>query len=160
MNITLVVMLVAVGIAGAVGGVINALMSDNGFLLPRKEQTSNGNVILRPGCAGNAVIGAIAAIISWGLYGPLATQILVGTEEALKGNAGIDKIGLSLASFVGAVLVGIGGARWLSNEVDKTLLRATAAEAAAKQPSPALAQRILIATPKQALDAAKQEGST
>jgi hypothetical protein len=43
--------------------------------------------------------------------------------------------------------------------VDKTLLRATAVEAATKQASPTLAQRILSATPKEALDAAKKEGS-
>jgi hypothetical protein len=46
-------------VAGAVGGVVNALMSDNGFVLPK---TAHG--IIRPGYLGNVLIGAVAAGIS------------------------------------------------------------------------------------------------
>jgi hypothetical protein len=34
--------------------------------------------------------------------------------------------GITLAGLVGAVLVGIAGARWLTNEVEKKMLRALA----------------------------------
>ena len=55
--------------AGAVGGIVNALMTDNGFVMPLRE-TTDGATIIRPGFFGNVVIGAVAAGISWGLYGP------------------------------------------------------------------------------------------
>ena len=55
-------------LGGAVGGVINALISDNGFVVPREETVDNV-CIVRPGIAGNVLIGAVAAFISWGLYG-------------------------------------------------------------------------------------------
>ncbi|MCX6669756.1 MAG: hypothetical protein NTV25_08150 [Methanothrix sp.] len=52
-------------LSGAVGGIINALVSDNGFIKPREE--SAGDVtIIRPGFAGNVLLGGAAAFISWG----------------------------------------------------------------------------------------------
>ena len=47
------------------------------------------------------------------------------------------------------------GARWLTSEVDKNLLRAAAAEAAGAQPSAAASQQIALAAPAQALNVAK-----
>ena len=44
-------------LCGAVGGIINAIISDNGFVKPR-EETIDNVCILRPGIAGN---------ICWGL---------------------------------------------------------------------------------------------
>jgi hypothetical protein len=138
--------------AGALGGVVNAFMTDNGFALPRHETTPDKSVtILRPGYFGNVMIGAVAALISWGLYGPLSSMIIVSTGKATEANTTPAPVGLTLASFVGAILVGIGGAKWLTNEVDKKLLRATAAEAASKQPSPDASQQIAQANPAQAL---------
>ena len=58
-------MLLAVFAAGGLGGVVNALMTDNGFALPRFEQATTGVNILRPGFVGNVVIGAVAALVSW-----------------------------------------------------------------------------------------------
>src|SRR5262245_59225281 len=83
--------------AGAVGGVVNALMSDNGFIMPRKEPTEGGYIV-RPGFLSNLVIGAVAAGVSWGLYGPVSAGKLS------------DLISLTLSALVGAVLVGVGGA--------------------------------------------------
>ena len=148
-------MLVLVFAAGAVGGVINALISDNGFIFPKSESAGDGATVLRPGYLGNVLIGAVAAVISWGLYGPLSAFFIAGTPQALATNATPEKVGLSLAALVGAILVGVGGARWLSNEVDKRLLRAAAAEAANKPSDPPKAQRIMGATPAQALKIAR-----
>jgi hypothetical protein len=50
--------------SGAIGGVLNALLTDNGFLLP---QTKRG--IWCPGFISNVLIGAFAAFGSWPLYG-------------------------------------------------------------------------------------------
>ena len=148
-------MLVLIILAGALGGVVNAFLSDNGFLMPKSEQTTSGATVLRPGYFGNVLVGAVAALVSWGLYGPLGSLLVAGTPEALKANVSPDKVGLTLASLVGAVLVGIGGARWLSSEVDKNLLRATAAEAANKGSSNDASKQISMATPAQALSVAK-----
>jgi len=53
---------------------------------------------------------------------------------------------------VGAILIGVGGALWLTSEADKNLLRAAAAGA---QPSAAASQQIALAAPAKALNVAK-----
>ena len=105
---------------GAIGGAINALISDNGFVLPKSTAG-----ILRPGFFGNMLIGGVAAAISWSLYGPLASLpiVSVGTRETAPAQGD-----LTLAAIGGAILVGVAGARWLSNEVDKALLRTAGAK--------------------------------
>jgi len=148
-------MLLYVFLAGAVGGVVNALVTDNGFPLPRREPVDGDTAIVRPGWLGNVLVGAVAAVVSWGLYGPLSGYLVAGTPEALAANPAPGRVGLSLASLVGAVLVGVGGARWLSGEVDKSLLRAAAIRAAGAQPSAAAAQQIAVAHPAQALQVAR-----
>jgi hypothetical protein len=109
---------------GAIGGAINALISDNGFVLPKSTAG-----ILRPGFFGNMLIGGVAAAISWSLYGPLASLpiVSVGTRETPPAQGD-----LTLAAIGGAILVGVAGARWLSNEVDKALLRTAGAEASTR----------------------------
>ncbi len=148
-------MMFLVAFAGAIGGVVNALMTENGFLLPRSEEATQSTTILRPGYLGNVLIGSVAAVISWGLYGPVSAYFIAGTAEALKGNSSPEKVGLSLASLVGAALIGVGGARWLSGEVDKNLLRAAAAQAASKKASSEASQQIALAPPAQALKLAR-----
>ncbi len=59
-------------LAGLVGGTINALLSDNGFVLPKQTEG-----IFHPGWLGNALIGGVAAAVSWSLYGPLAGAAVV-----------------------------------------------------------------------------------
>lgn len=134
-------------LAGGIGGIVNALLTDNGFMLPKKA-SADGNYIWRPGIIGNVLIGAVAAIISWGLYGPFANF------DILKKPVAGDPT-LSVAAFVGAILVGVGGAKWLSNEVDKKLLKATAAAAAGSQPSSDGAANIMTASPARALEIAQ-----
>jgi hypothetical protein len=148
-------MLAFIALAGAVGGIANALMTENGFLMPRSEQTSGGSTIVRPGYLGNIFVGSVASIISWGLYGPLSSYFVAGTPEALNANSSPENVGLTLASLVGGLLVGVGGARWLSNEVDKNLLRAAAAQAAGKGASLSASQQISLASPAKALEIAR-----
>lgn len=142
----------AVFLAGAVGGVVNALISDNGFVAPRYVESDESR-ILRPGFLGNVLIGGVSACVSWGLYGPLgAVSIIGGPADAGAGTA----VGVTLAALVGAVLVGVGGARWLTNEVDKRLLKAAAAEAASRPASAETATRILASSPAHALKVASE----
>jgi hypothetical protein len=147
-------LLLAVCIAGGVGGIVNAIITDNGFVLPQAKKVEDGISIIRPGFLGNILIGAVAAGVSWGLYGPLSTYIILGSEKALALNPP-EGVWLSLSSLVGAALIGISGARWLTSEVDKSLLKAAVTKAASAQPAaPAVAQQIALATPAQALDIA------
>ena len=148
-------MIVVVLLAGGVGGSANAMMTENGFLFPRWEPTANGGKIYRPGFIGNVFMGAIAALVSWGLYGPLSAFVVAGTQAAVQVNPDADRVGLTLAGLVGAVLVGVGGARWLSNEVDKNLLKAAAVAAADKSPSAEASKRIAQSSPAQALEIAR-----
>jgi|RhiMetdeSRZDD1v2_1073273.scaffolds.fasta_scaffold22799_4 hypothetical protein len=104
--------------AGAVGGVVNALISDNGFVLPRREMV-NGVLVIRPGFLLNVFVGGIAGAVSWGLYGPFGAWYMLGGTQEGRG-------GLTLAALVGAVLVGVAGARWLTSEAEKKVLRALA----------------------------------
>lgn len=129
--------------AGAMGGVLNAVTSDNGFIVPRFAPVDGGGKIWRPGVIGNVVVGAIAAVVSWALYGPSA-GLPVGDFKAE----------LSWAGFASAVLIGVGGARWLSAEVDKSLLKGAASVAAGKAANPNLQAQMGTLTPAAALEAA------
>ena len=141
------IFLVIIFFAGAVGGIVNALLTDNGFIMPKPE-VNGATQIIRPGFLGNALISGIAACVSWGLYGPFAAfYIAGGTPQP----ADTPQFGLTLSALVGAVLVGIAGAKWLTNEVDKSLLKAAASSAAAGQANPDKAQAIAMASPAEAL---------
>ena len=101
---------------------INGLLSDNGFILPRTEQLDQLRIV-HPGFLGNILIGIVAAGLSWGLYGPLSMTPIFSPLPVTES--------LTLSALVGAVVVGIGGARWITNEIDKKVLRVAASKAAA-----------------------------
>ncbi|MDQ3246218.1 MAG: hypothetical protein M3Q52_04875 [Pseudomonadota bacterium] len=65
---------------GAMGGVLNALVTDNGFFLPAKQDVE-GRHLWRPGFVGNIIAGAGAALVSWGMYGPLIAEVIVPLYE-------------------------------------------------------------------------------
>jgi membrane associated rhomboid family serine protease len=134
-------------LAGAIGGVINALMTDNGFIVPKNEEAS-GIKIWRPGVIGNVLIGAVAAVISWGLYGPFTDFVIMGKQDT-------EDPSLKVAAFVGAILVGVAGAKWLSNEVDKKLLKAAAAAAVTGQPAADAPAKMMAGSPANALKIAQ-----
>jgi hypothetical protein len=115
--------------AGAVGGVVNALLSGNGFALPRREGS-----VWCPGILSNILVGASASFVSWALYGSgAAIDLAMRADPTARG-----VISLRASAIAGAFLVGIGGAKWLTNEVDKRLLRETVHVAAT---SPAISGR-------------------
>jgi hypothetical protein len=113
-----------ISIAGAFGGVVNALLSDNGFALPRRVSG-----VWCPGAVSNILIGAFAAFSSWAFYGS-------GASIELAENSARTVISLRFSALAGAFLVGVAGAKWITNEVDKRLLRESI-KVAAKQTLPA-----------------------
>ncbi|MFL5657496.1 MAG: hypothetical protein ACJ8CB_25355 [Ktedonobacteraceae bacterium] len=131
-------------VAGAVGGIINSLINDKGFQLPQVVAL-NGSSILVPGFIGNIITGAVAAGVSWTLYGPLSQMTL----ETSTGT-------VVLATLGGAVLTGAAGSGWLTNAVSKRVLQAAAVNAAQAPSSPESAQRIATASPLKALEVAKE----
>lgn len=143
-----ILVLIVVFVAGGIGGLVNALLSDNRFWWPKTVSSKGRKIVSRPGFIGNILISGVAACISWGLYGPFAASYIIGGPVATA-----PEFGLTLSAAAGALLVGVSGARWLTNEVDKTLLRTAAT---ASQQDKQKAAQIALATPTEALHLAQE----
>jgi len=102
---------------GMVGGFINAFLTDQGLALPSLDQLPNVQKLLRPGFAGNVIVGGVTAIILAGLYSPLGA-VEIGTRTA-------PNLHLTIGSLSAALLSGIGGARLLTEEVQKRYIDLT-----------------------------------
>jgi hypothetical protein len=109
---SIVGIIVLVAVAGYVGGGINAVMSDNSFVWPSTDETK----AIKPGFIRNILVGMVAAVVSWGLYGSFADTCILGCEGQQV------KVSLTITALLSAVLIGMVGARWLSAEADKKLL--------------------------------------
>jgi len=130
---------------GGLGGVVNALMSDNGFALPRKESG-----VWCPGALTNILIGAFAAFSSWAFYGS-------GASVELADQSARAVISLRFSALAGAFLVGVAGAKWITNEVDKRLLKETVKVAVKSEKlSDARAERITEGSARKVLHDVKQ----
>ena len=129
----------AVIAAGLVGGLVNALLVDNTF---GKEKT--GSVGWALAIVTNMVFGAVAAFLSWAASGPLSSYPIFGPPPA---GAPAPVSTFTYSALAAAIVVGIGGPRWISNEVDKKLLTTAASKAADKPAHPATAQNMLSARP-------------
>lgn len=136
-------------VAGAFGGLINAILSDNGFILPHEEASQNVSIII-PGVIANILMGAAASFVYWGLTEANATFVVYGpsNEET--------EITLTVYGIAMALLAGIAGAKYLTNMVDKRLLQAAAALVAASKQSMEDSQKIASASPLQAFRIAKR----
>jgi hypothetical protein len=97
------------GCAGAVGGVINAFLANEGLVLFHTDQIPSGPRIWRPGFVGNVFVGAVTAVVLAGLYSPVGSMRLASTAD----------FEITIGMLAGALLSGIGGARLLTNEVNK-----------------------------------------
>lgn len=98
--------------AGCFGGLVNALLVGE-LHLPRLDRRAR---VRRPGWFGNVVVGGAAALVFWGLYGPMAGAQIIGDGPPAH-------MALHVAELFGAMLSGIGGGRLLSSEVDRRVLR-------------------------------------
>lgn len=134
-------------IAGAVGGVVNALLSDNGFALPRRESG-----VWCPGAISNILIGAFAAFSSWAFYGSGAA-----IDLAARGESAHTVISLRFSALAGAFLVGVAGAKWITNEVDKRLLKESVKVAASGKMLPReQSEQIIEGSPRKVLQDVKE----
>lgn len=127
--------------AGATGGIVNALMSDNGFILPQSKKG-----IICPGFLSNVLIGGLSAFSSWAFYG-------AGASIELAKSTARDEISLKFSALAGAFLVGVAGAKWITNEVDKKLLKESVKEAAKKDLTVEECEKIIQQKPRKILEA-------
>jgi hypothetical protein len=123
--------------AGAAGGFVNAILSQNGFALPRRIEG-----IWCPGALSTVIAGAFAAFASWAFYGSGA-GINVADPKAVTS--------LQFSALAGAFLVGVVGAKWITNEADKRLLKESVKVAATKDVPKDKASEIAEGTPLQVL---------
>jgi hypothetical protein len=125
----------SIAIAGVVGGMLNAAMSDNLFLWPIRVADTRGCKIIRPGLIANVSMSACAALGSLFAFGA-------------NGSGPNSSVGELLITLIGSILVGSLAARWVTNEADKRLLRAALAKAcAAPAAHPDTARVMEIASP-------------
>lgn len=108
----MLMILVAVFGVGAIGGLVNSLVSGS-LQLPGVDHDAR---VYRPGWVGNVIVGGIAALVFWALYGPLAEAVIIGP-----GNPG-SLPSTTLADLAGSLLTGLGGGRLLTAEVDRHAL--------------------------------------
>jgi hypothetical protein len=127
--------------AGAVGGSINALTSDNGFLLPRLRRG-----IWCPGALSNILVGAFAAVASWSFYGSGAGVDLLDLASER------NQISLRFSALAGALLVGVAGAKWITAESDKLLLKESVKVASAATKSPEDCEQLVHGSPRRILE--------
>lgn len=95
-------LLILIAVLGAVGGFANCLITGE-FVLPKYD---NDNKIWRPGWVGNILVGAIAAVVVGGMYGPLSQVVINGAQQVIPQ--------LTIAQLVGAIVVGLGGGNILT----------------------------------------------
>lgn len=98
--------------AGCFGGLTNAAIAGE-FHLPHKDAEAR---IFRPGWIGNVLVGGVAALVFWGLYGPMAAAVVIGTEAPQAIHAV-----LRVSELFGALLTGVGGGRLLTAAVEKKI---------------------------------------
>jgi hypothetical protein len=97
---------------GMIGGLTNCLIT-GAFKYPRKDLQDR---VWRPGWIANILVGAVAAVVVWCLYGPASSYDLV------KGGA-ID-FHLPVAQIASSILVGISGAKILTTMAQRQAERA------------------------------------
>ena len=102
-------------LAGALGGGLNALLSDNGFVWPRRAVAGRHRVLC-PGLVLSAVVGGA---MTWVVFQAFAANAC----EPLNGAGG------NLLGAVAAVIVGGLSARRLIEAADQRFLRAAVREA-------------------------------
>jgi hypothetical protein len=123
---------------GSLGSLVSAFVGDNGWHLP---MTDNG--IFRPGYLGNMLVGALAALASWGMQKAVT---LIGAAPST--------LSFSTADMANAIVIGFGGASWFKSQVEKVILQKTAVVAASKPSDLGAAGQIATSTPIEALRAA------
>lgn len=92
-----------VGAVGAIGGLVNCAIAGE-FVLPQCDQNQR---LWRPGWIGNVLVGAVAAVVVWAMYGPLASYDLAAPDP-------VKPLTLTLSQLFVSVVIGLGGGNILT----------------------------------------------
>lgn len=104
--------ILAVFAAGCTGGLTNAAIAGE-LQLPYKDPEAK---VFRPGWIGNVAVGGLAALVFWGLYGPMSGVVVIGP-----GDLGEPTALLRMSELFGSLLTGVGGGKLLSAAVDRRI---------------------------------------
>jgi hypothetical protein len=128
-------------LAGAAGGAVNAIISANGFVLPKLRRS-----IMCPGFLADLLVGAFAAFASWAFYGSGASVNLAAQRDQRL------VMSFTFSALAGAFLVGVAGAKWITNEVDKKLLKESVKIAGTKKLTEQQSQQLVEGPALKVLD--------
>jgi hypothetical protein len=123
---------------GSLGSLVSAFVGDSGWHLPMMDHG-----IFRPGYLGNMLVGALAALASWGMQ---KAALLIGGP--------VVPLTFSTADMANAIVIGFGGASWFKSQLEKGILQKAAVVAASKPGDPDAATQIAASSPMEALKAA------
>lgn len=96
------ILFVIIVVAGSLGGLANCLVAKE-FAAMGRDDTSG---VWRPGWLGNVLVGAIAALVVWCVYGPLATYDVFAGASAEQH--------LTFFQVGSSIVVGLGGGSLLT----------------------------------------------
>ncbi len=96
---------------GAFGGFTICLLRGSRSFWPRYHRKR----IWQPGWSGSVFLGAVAAVVMWGIYGPAASYDVLDAEGPPPR--------LAVVQLLLALVVGMGGSHFLTLEVQKQILR-------------------------------------
>ena len=105
-------------LSGCIGGLITGL-----FFKPENRKQLllwyPGELcgVQHPGLLGNILLGGVAAVIFWSLYGPFSGALIIGSGGAMK------EVGLTVGQLAGCLLIGMGGAGYLFTEARRRCLK-------------------------------------
>jgi hypothetical protein len=138
MNTTNLHVIGLIVLMGSLGSLVSAFVGDNGWHLPM-----NDHGIFRPGYLGNMLVGALAALASWGMQ---KAAVLIGTSAGA--------MNFSTADMANAIVIGFGGASWFKSQLEKVILQKAAVVAASKPGDAEAASQIATSSPMEAFKAA------
>jgi hypothetical protein len=92
---------------GAIGGIVNSAISGE-FRLPQFDRVAK---VWRPGWIGNVLVGAVASVVVWGIYGPLASYDLLTGE--------MTGAHLTIAQLLTSLVIGLSGGKILTLMAEK-----------------------------------------
>jgi len=139
MNATNYYVIGLIVLMGSLGSLGSSFLGDSGWHLPLNEDG-----IVRPGYLGNMLVGALAALASWGMQ---KGAVLIGAPSSI--------LSFSTTDMAHAIVIGFAGASWFKGHIEQVILRRTAVLAASKPGDRAAADRIATSTPMEALQVAK-----
>jgi len=91
-----------VAVFGAIGGFVNCLIAGE-LVLPQFDKKTR---IWRLGLLGNVLVGSVAALVMWGMHGPLSNFDLV--------NGSVADMHATVSQLLASIVVGLGGGNILT----------------------------------------------